>query len=195
MVDVKKLVLDLGVVSKNLIFGIGIIIVFGLVLWQGIETFSPSPEYSDFCDEFKTAEVIENRDQCEAIGGRWNADGFPRPIRSVDGESIEVAGFCERDFTCRGEYEEARDAHSWVVFVVSLIAGLIVLVVGYSILKVEPVGSALIGSGVWAIFWGSAINWRNFSSIWRFLLLLLALAVLIGFAMRLNKGPKGKGKK
>jgi hypothetical protein len=168
---------------KNLVLGIGIVVIFGLVLWQGIEAFYPTPEYSDFCDEFKR-QIVTNLQACEEIGGQWNPYEGPKPIGGEE-------GYCDRDFTCRAQYDDAKDSHSKVVFIISLIVGLAAFLVGYGVLSVEPVGSALIGSGIWAIFWGSAINWRNFSSIWRFLLLLLSLVVLIWMTLRLNKEKKG----
>jgi hypothetical protein len=176
---------------KNLVLGVGIVIVFALVLWQGIEAFYPTPEYSDFCDESKRAELIEDRVSCDEIGGQWNVyDGVkPRPI---NGEVV-AEGWCDRDHSCRMDYDDSRDAHSKVVFYVALIVGLIVLFVGYTYLSVEPVGSALIGSGIWAIFFGSVVNWRNFSSIWRFLLLLAALIFLVWITLNLNSPNKKKG--
>ena len=88
---------------------------------------------------------------------------------------------------CNKEFEAAKDQHSKVVFIISIIVGILALIVGYGILSVEPVGSALIGSGIWAIFWGSLINWRNLASFLRFGLLFLALILLIFIALRLNK--------
>jgi hypothetical protein len=175
---------------KNIVLGIGIVVVFALVLWQGVEAFYSSPEWEDYCGEVQRSLPIDSLEQCEADGGKWNAyDGVkPRP---VEGEQ-EVTGWCDREFTCRQEYDNARDAHSKVVFVVSLIVAIIVFILGFSLLSVEPVGSALLGSGIWAIFWGSVINWRNFSSIWRFSLLLLALVLLIWLALKLNKIEKKK---
>ena len=168
---------------KNIVLGIGIVVIFGLVLWQGIEAFYPSPEYNNYCDEFKRVEIT-NQQACEENGGLWALYDGPKPIGGEE-------GYCDRDYTCRQEYEDASDSHSKIVFIISLIVGIIALIVGYGVLSVEPVGSALIGSGIWAIFWGSAINWRNFSSVWRFLLLLLALVVLIWMTLRLNRRKKG----
>jgi hypothetical protein len=179
---------------KNLALGIGIIVVFGLLLWQGIEAFYPSPQWNDYCDELKSPLEINDRQQCENVGGKWNDDGFPRAVKSIDvnGEVVEVNGYCDRYYTCQKEYDSARESHSQAVFIISLIVAIIVFVIGYAFLTTEPVGSALIGSGVWAIFWGSAINWRNFSNIWRFILLLLAFVLLIWFTHRLNsKNKKG----
>lgn len=177
---------------KNFVFWVGIIIVFGLVLWQGIEAFYPSPQYDDYCDRSHNSEVIDNAQSCVAVGGQWSAYDGVR-LKSIEGEDIPD-GWCDRDYTCRQEHGGASDEHSKVVFIISLIVGLIVLFVGYSYLSVEPVGSALIGSGIWAIFWGSVVNWRNFSSVWRFLLLLFALILLIWLALKLNSVEKSSKK-
>ncbi|MFH1802571.1 MAG: hypothetical protein ABH864_03910 [archaeon] len=175
---------------KNIILGIGIVIVFALTLWQGIEAFHPTPEYEDFCEDFRTREIIETPQQCETVGGQWQPYEGPK---APDGTS----GWCDRDFACTEDWEAARDAHSQIVFIVSLIVGILALLIGYFILSIEPVGSALIASGVWSIFWGSVINWRNFTEAWRFVLLILVLILLIWLAIRTTKKalPQDKKKK
>jgi len=175
---------------KNLVLGIGIIIVFGLVLWQGIEAFYPTPKYDDFCKAnipqpaFLKPETVCNssvnlqRDEAQCYQQRGN------PIYEYDGNGCQIS-VKECDL-CNLNLEKAQDTHAKSVFYISLIVGLIALIVGYSILSIEPVGSALIGSGIWSFFWGTVINWRNLSSIWRFLLLLIALILIIFIAIRLN---------
>jgi len=154
---------------KNLVLGVGIVIVFALVLWQGIEAFYPSPQWGDFCD-------ISVRE--------------PFPPEEPNRSELSKDIFSE----CQSQYDEARSSHAQIVFIISLIVAIAVIITGYSVLSIEPVGSSLIASGIWAIFWGSVINWRNFSNIWRFLLLLLVLVLLIYITIRLNK-PKSKKKK
>ena len=183
---------------KNFILGLGILIVFGLVLWQGIEAFYPTPEYNDFCtaNSFGTYPVKADgtlsgtcnfsralqgqQDQCYAQEGQ--------PIFEYDDQGCAVS-LKECNY-CNKQYEEALDAHAKIAFIISIIIAVIIFVIGYFLLSTEPVGSALIASGIWSIFWGSAINWRNFSSIWRFLLLLIALIGLIWFTLRLNRKQK-----
>ncbi len=184
---------------KNIVLGLGIVIVFALVLWQGIEAFYPSPQYDDFCKAGRfdpyyptkpmavgepnctfSRELQDKQNQCYADKGQ--------PVFEYDDKgctiAIKTCDYCQRDF------DKALDNYSKVVFVIAIIVGLITLIIGYGFLSVEPVGSALIGSGIWAIFWGAAINWRNFSSVWRFLLLFVALVVIITFALRLNRPGK-----
>ena len=180
---------------KNLVLGIGIIVVFALVLWQGIEAFYPSPQYNDFCkinagpeaiplkpDTYCNISAQQQRDeqQCYQQGST--------PIYNYDKNGCQTS--VQKCDTCSKDLEKAQDAHAKKAFYISLIVGLIALIIGYSILTIEPVGSALIGSGIWSFFWGTVVNWRNLSSIWRFLLLLAALILIIYITLRLNKKKK-----
>ncbi len=179
---------------KNLVLGIGIVIVYGLMLWQGIEAFYPSPQYDDFClgrGEYYYPKPIDDRN-CSIFPSpqqqqQCSADGGVMTPSEYDDKGCAVSYYC--DF-CNKEFNDAREGYSKRVFFISLIAGIITLIIGYAILSVEPVGSALMASGVWAIFYGTAWNWANLSSIWRFLLLLVALVLLIWIALRINKKRK-----
>lgn len=169
---------------KNLVLGIGIIVVFALVLWQGIEAFYPSPDYQDYCNVTKQYPSYTDRGMCEANGGVWNQ--YEQPIPAKTNET----GYCDYFYKCGQDFNEAQLAHSKIVFYISLIIAIIAVIVGFTVLSVEPVGSALIGAGIWAIFYGTVVNWRNFSNIWRFLLLLVALVALIWIALRLNRNQR-----
>ena len=150
---------------KNLILGIGIFVVYMLMLGYGIEAFYESPRLSDYCDEF---------DQPRFPGGEIN--------ESEAAKSKE----------CYDQFNSVREGYDKNVFLIALLVGLITLVIGYFILEQEPVGSSLIASGVGAIFYGSVRNWGNFSDVFRFLLLLIALIFLIWLSLRLNKKSKWK---
>ncbi len=161
---------------KNFVLGVGIVVVFALVLWQGIEAFYPSPEWGDYCDEVAIPRTIgEGKlvpvDQagCVDSGGEW------------------TNGYCDYYSECEKEFDEVQDSHSQIVFFISLIVAILAFILGYSLLKTEPVGSALLGSGIWAVFYGTVVNWRNFSDIWRFLILLVVLILLIWLALRPKK--------
>jgi len=182
---------------KNFILGLGIFIVFALVLWQGFEAFYPSPEWSDFCDEGVRSVIPRNLEtSCtfpEELSIKQNSceDAKGYFILEYDLAGCPVSGECS---TCQIDYNEAQEAHSQAVFLVSLVIGVIALAIGFFVLSLEPVGSALMASGVWSFFWGTAINFRNFSNITRFLLLLAVLVVLVLFTLKVNSArKKGKG--
>jgi len=189
---------------KNLVLGVGIFFVFMLMLGYGIEAFYPSPKYDEFCKGYNTGSypvkvgydsfaanctfskaLQEQVDNCTLEEGN--------PIYAYDDqgctESLKECNFCSKQFN------EADKSYSKVVFFISLIVGIVVLFVGYGILSIEPVGSALMASGVGAIIYGSIRNWTNLSDIWRFLLLLVALILLVWITLKLNKERKEVKKK
>ena len=176
---------------KNLVLGIGIFIVFMLALGYGIEAFYASPKYEDFCknNQYKTfpsidlkncsySVTLQNREnECYSNGGQPNNYTY-------DGNGCTQNFICDY---CNKNYMDSSNEYGKRVFIIALIIGIITLFVGYGILSVEPVGSALMAAGIGAIFYGSVRNWANLSSVFRFLLLLAALCVLIWIATRLNK--------
>lgn len=183
---------------KNLILGVGIFIVFLLVLNYGIEAFYPSPQYDSYCrsqapayaEAYPVKGIVgmggvnctyfatpQQQNECNENGGflvsdRYDSDGCPSSYKC--------------DF-CAKQFNDAQKEHSKTVFVISLIAGIVTLLAGYLILSTEPVGSALMASGVGALVYGSIRNWQNLSNIWRFVLLLAALVLLIWIALHLNR--------
>ena len=181
---------------KNLVLGVGIFIVFMLMLGYGIEAFYPSPKYDQFCKGINygtypskvpveqnctfSKTLQEQTDECYADEGQ--------PVYEYDDLGCTVA-IKECDL-CNKQFNDAQKSFSKVLFVISLIAGIATLLVGYTILSIEPVGSALMASGVGAIIYGSIRNWQNLSDVWRFLLLLVALVLLIWITIRINSQKK-----
>ena len=186
---------------KNLALGIGIIVVFGLALGYGIEAFYPSPEWDDYCGKIVVPQTFDSignllpvtQDQCESIeGAKWEGYSSPRPIK-LDSGIVSETGYCNYHYQCQIDFEDAQDEHSKKAFIISIIVGLIAIVIGYSVLSIEPVGSALLGSGIWSFIYGGAVNWRNFSDYWRFGLLFVVLILLIWIGISLNRRDKKKG--
>ena len=173
---------------KNIVLGIGIVIVFALVLWQGIETFYPSQQYEDYCGNVSVPQSIESQKMAAAVPGVDYV--YSNATFCLAHNGTWQNGYCDYYYVCQKSYESAMDGHSRVVFYISLIVAVIAFIIGFLILSVEPVGSALLGSGVWAIFYGSVVNWRNIGVAFRFVLLLFVLVLLIYIALRLNRKDK-----
>jgi hypothetical protein len=181
---------------KNLVLGIGIFIVFMFLLHNGIRAFYKAPIYDDFCKSGDLMPYYPDK-AIPAIAGNctytlqirnqeqicYNNQG--QPIYNYDDYgctiSVKECNYCNKYYT------DAMDNYNRGVFVIALIIGIIVLLIGYLILSVEPVGSSLMASGIGAIIYGTMSNWENLGNLGRFLLLLLALFLLIWIALRLNK--------
>lgn len=174
---------------KNFILGLGIFIVFALAMHQGIETFYSTPKYEDFCDFnrpvplFKEGVTCPNNIELQNLANQcWQSNG--EFVYEYDSNGCAISGYCDG---CRIDYEDALDKHSNKVFVIAIIIAILTFVLGLFMLKTEPVGSALMASGIWSVFYGVVNNWRNFSNSWRFLILFVLLIVLIWVALRFNK--------
>ncbi len=187
---------------KNLVLGVGIFIVYLLMLNYGIEAFYPSPVYNDICKGQSYPYPMKYTGEMPTPGQNCS---FSQTVQDAVNQCNEQGGYPVYTYDslgcttgvkecnmCNKEYEDAQKTHSKIVFVIALIVGIITLFVGFGILSVEPVGSALMASGVGAIFYGSARNWANLSDIWRFLLLVLSLVLLIWIALRINKERRWK---
>ena len=147
---------------KTFILGVGIFVVYALALFQGLETFYPTPQYDDYCD--------------------FHA-GVREPASCPNLPYLQTR--IEACLNSKGDFVYEYDSNS--VFIISIIIGVIVFIAGLFLLYTEPVGSALMAGGIWSVFFGVVKNWRNFSDSWRFLLLFVLLIVLIWVALRLNK--------
>lgn len=169
---------------KDIILGIAIIILTVFVTFYGINTLFPSPEYEDFCNEFKTTEVIDTVERCEEIGGKWNSDIVPRPVVE---EGKVVEGYCDRDYTCRQDYEDARKVRAQKVFFVALPIGILIILLGAFKFGLETVGAGLMGGGVGTLIYGSGAFWPYTQDWIRFLLSLVGLVALIWFTYWFNK--------
>lgn len=180
---------------KNLVLGVGIFIVYLLMLGYGIEAFYPSPQYDDYCPQtrflqerpFNASAVCTLPPSVDAQEDACYLDGG-QPVYDYDTNGC-IIGLKLCDF-CYKEFNDAQESYSRVLFFITLIAGIITIIVGYTLLSTEPVGSALMASGVGALVYGSIRNWSNLSDVWRFLLLAVVLVLLIWIALRFNKKQK-----
>ena len=176
---------------KNIVMTVAIIILTIFVTIYGINTFYAKPEYSDFCDEFKTAEVIETPERCEEIGGMWNV--FDGAMPRYEGNVKD--GYCDRYYTCRQEYDKASEIYSKNVFLIAIPLGILIIALGAFFFSLESVGAGLMGGGVGTLLFGVGGYWRYAENWMRFVMSLLGLVVLIWMTYYFNERFKKKKKK
>jgi len=141
------------------------IVLAGFVIYL-VESIYPSPDYEDYCSEVRApklvdrGEVAQTQEDCVLDGGVWKD------------------GWCDYYSECNGEWDEARDKHSRVMFVVAAIVGLIAISVGI-VLALPSVSSGLMLGGGFLMFFGTAQYWSNLNDWIRTLILGIVLAILI----------------
>ena len=153
--------------EKKTFLIIAIAVVFAFFIGYGIEVFDPSPIYEDFCPSF-TKQAL-NQSNCQQQNGTW--------IASTPDQNMGL-GYCEQSPACYEALTKATSKHDKIVFIISIIAGLIGIIVGI-ILKKEIVGTGLVGGGVLLILYGTIRYWQHAHNTLKFILLGAALIILI----------------
>jgi len=166
---------------KNLLIGITIIILLFLVNFYAIETFYPKPQYEDFCGDYRTQEIITNQEQCEAIGGQWN------PTIKPAVPETGAQDFCNRDYTCRQEYETVRAKYSQILFIITTILAIILISIGAVVFKLEPVGSGIMGGGIITLLYGAGSYWPEADNLFKLIISLISLIIIIYLGYWINK--------
>jgi len=162
---------------------IGIIIVLNLFFHFTTRLFYQEPQWDDFCGPKQVTITPTTQVDCVAQGGAWteNAAYEPSPIEMRDGEGPKVVtkSFCDLNYTCQKNYEEAREFYQRNIFVVLVILGLSVLVIGFLLSVSEVISLGLSYGGVLSFIIASIQYWSAMEDYLRVIILGLALAVLI----------------
>ena len=187
----------------NIIFGISIAIVLAFFIGYAVDTVYESPDYDDFCNRSYVS--IDTKSECENYGGKWteSPDNL-KPTQQqnqytctkiAEGETInlscsvrneERSGYCDQNFYCSQEYNDARDFYERNVFMILIIVGLLVVVLSFfAIPKPEHISNGLIGGGLITILYGMVRYWSDASQWVRLIFIGIVLAVLIWLAYKL----------
>ena len=161
--------------KKEIIIAITIAIIFALFVGYGIEVFDSSPDREDFCKD--NLYEIDNEEDCLAEGGSWNENVIVRP----ENEKLIVEPekkLCSPAKECYDNFETARTKHDKIVFIVSIIVGLIAIFTGV-ILKQDPVSTGILSGGILLIIYGTIRYWQHANDTLKFILLGIVLAILI----------------
>jgi hypothetical protein len=168
---------------KNFVLGIAIAVLTISVAIYGIHTFYPSPEFSDFCNESKGYSIIETPSECESLNGSWIDYG-----KQMDGN---LNGYCDLNYYCSKEYQNASEKWDKKLFYIGLPLGILIILLGAFLFKLEFVGAGLMWGGVVTIIYSTWNFFFQSSQSVKFILSLMGLVLIIYLAYRYNR-PKKK---
>jgi len=166
---------------KKAVLAISIVIVLNLFIGYGIVTFWDSPEYEDYCQKEVTGKTYDTKESCEQAGGQWQTSP---EVRVPEGEIQGKAAYCQVDYTCSQEYQDARDLYNRNFFLIELGLGVVLVIVGLFAVKAQAVSLGLAFGGLLAIIVGTIRFWSGMQDYLRFVLLGLALVVLIWLGIK-----------
>jgi len=159
--------------TKRVLLTIAIAIVFFAFVFFAKQSIYPAPEWEDYCDEFRAKSlrevpavptVVENSEDCINEGGKWESGGED--------------GWCNTNYYCSQDYDEARDIDSKYSFIVFLIISIVTIIISILFIK-NMVSGGFLGGGVLLLLYSVMSYWENFSDVLRTVLLGVALVVLV----------------
>ena len=187
---------------KKIILVLAIVIVLNLFINYGIDTFYKQSRWEDFCGAANySSETSDTKEKCEVERGKWNeyavdSRGAVKPILPPESALAPVppggeadmlgkgAGWCDREFYCRENYEKVNSVYKRNVFIILVVAGAAVLTAGFFITQSEAVALGLSLGGLISIFIGTVRYWSEMNDYLRFIALGITLAVLIWLGIK-----------
>ena len=153
---------------KAFILSIVIAIVLSSFVIYLVLSFHPNPKWEDYCSDVRYPKAlsdgkIENITQeiCEQNeGAKW------------------MNGYCDYEYECRQNYDNATEKHRFIIFLVAVPVGLVAVGLGI-FLSLPSVSSGLMLGGVFLTIYGTSNYWDNFSNWIKVLILGVVLIVLI----------------
>ena len=170
---------------KKTILGIAIALVLVFFWGYSVNTFYESPDMDDFCKDIPYRISV---DSCEGYDVPSKED--LRPVFLPEGKDcycyeIDKVGNKQCDVTnpehieCREKYDEVREDHGRISFIILVILGLASILTGGLALKVESVASGMMGGGVLTLLYAAMRFWGSIQDYGRLFVLGVALVVLI----------------
>lgn len=161
---------------------LGIVIVLNLFFNYTISLVYDAPNYEAYCPQPQVVVVPDNQNECVAAGGQWTENQYwSKPVRP---QVVEPAGYCDLQYTCRQEYQDAYDTHNRNVFIVLVVLGALSVLIGNFFKGNAVISNGLSLAGLFSFiiasirYWGSADNWI------RVIILAIALGILFWIAMK-----------
>jgi len=175
---------------KRTILGIAIAILLAFFWGHATSTFYKEPETEDFCKDIKSIITVESCDDYDYEPTESRRPYMIPEKKFCSCNEIDKEGTVECTATnpeydkCMNEYEEKRETHEKYSFSILVVLGLISILVGGLLLKVESVGSGIMGGGVLTIIYASMRYWNSIQDYARLGVLGVALIVLIWIGYR-----------
>ncbi len=173
------------VVKWALIFGI--VIVLNLFFNYSLSVVYKSPQYAQFCKNPQVTEPITTKEQCVNVGGQWSQNGvvpMPQgavvPVKSVS----EPAFYCNPDFTCNQNYQNAQNTYDRNVFITLVALGVLVVFLSFVFKSNEVLSSSFALGGVLSFIIASARYWSSANDLIKMIILGIALIILLYLAYR-----------
>lgn len=154
---------------KAFILSIVIAIVLSGFIIYLIQSFHPNPKWEDYCSDIRYPKLVNEK---------GIQDNITQEICERNEGAKWMNGYCDYEYTCRQNYENANEKHRFIIFLVAVPVGLVAVAIGI-FLALPSVSSGLMLGGVSLTIYGTSNYWDRFSNWIKVLILGIVLVVLI----------------
>ncbi len=165
---------------------IGIVIVLNLFFNYSLSLLYKHPVHENFCPTTQVVNVPQDQTACVKEGGQWINDlGYTKPVQ-VGSQVPE--GYCNLQYTCGNNYNEAQKVYDRNVFITLVILGALSVAVGTFFAGNIVISQALSLGGVLSFIIASMRYWSSANDLVKVVILAIALGILAFVAMKKFKG-------
>lgn len=161
---------------------IGIVVVINLFFNYAISLVYESPKYENYCKQEQVIEEVTTKEACVSKGGQWNGNVYE--AKPITPDLSAPKGYCDLQFTCRTEYDDAYKTYNRNVFVALVILGIALVAASFALSFNWILSVSFSMGGILSIIIASMRYWSDADNIVRVVILFLALAALIYFALK-----------
>ncbi|MCC7004764.1 hypothetical protein IT397_02495 [Candidatus Nomurabacteria bacterium] len=161
---------------------VGITVVSNLFFNYAINSLYKEPKFEAYCPQKQLNIQPVDSKVCIAQGGSWTENADTAQVIYPDQPSkvyVQPKGYCDENFTCRKNFDEASKVYNRNVFIILIILGVISLVVGFFLSEITVVSLGLSFGGVLSLIIGSMRYWSDMNDYLRVSVLGVALIALI----------------
>lgn len=186
MVDIKRLTL-----------GLVVAVLLTAFVFTFVDAIYPSPEYDDFCDNRLYKPTIAP-DTCEAVNvspedrQACNERGGDITFTDEDERGCPTSYTCD---TCRKEYDDARERHTLITFIITSIIGVLAIIVGlYLPDRSGWINEGILVAGLLVLLIGTMRSFGDLGRIIRPIVLFAELLIVMWVGTkRLGRKDEKKG--
>lgn len=164
---------------------IGIMIVLNLFFNYTLSLVYSAPKYENFCPQTQVVNVPDNQNECVAEGGQWTSGLYGRYLEETNQQVVpKESGYCNLQYTCGQEFQNAHDTHSRNVFVALVVLGAISVLIGNFFGGNAVISNGLALGGVLSFVIASMRYWGAANDLIRVVILAIALGILFYIAVK-----------
>lgn len=170
----------------KVVFGIAVAIIIFLVVLLGIKAFYPEPKLDSFNCSYEYRVPLPVPYAIEKCPSNITVEEC-KNLQEKNSENIEDAKSIEEQKDCYEDYEKAKKDYRRNLFFILNVIGILSIIISMSLFSMPNLSSGIAFSGIALIVYGFGNGWESTDNMLKFFVAIIIAAIIIIFAVRVNK--------